>query len=193
MGPGGGGRYAGSVQRYFTPRRIGMHVTLLVLLPTFAWLTWWQFLRAYHGNTLSWAYTFEWPLFGGYAIYVWWQLIHDEPTPFRKRSAALVGPDGQPLGPEEEPGWALGSGRARRRAARLAAVPVVAEAAAPNPAGTMTGAGDHAQPTESAGPLGLTDDEVVSDIDGDEVEDPELAEYNRYLADLNAGPDRKRW
>ena len=44
-----------------------MHVTLLVLLPAFAWLTWWQLERALGGNTLSWAYTFEWPLFAIYA------------------------------------------------------------------------------------------------------------------------------
>ena len=51
-------------------------------------LTWWQFERAYNGNTLSWAYTFEWPLFAGYAIYVWWQLIHDDPTVFTRRQGA---------------------------------------------------------------------------------------------------------
>jgi DNA-binding transcriptional regulator of glucitol operon len=182
------------VQRYFTPRRIGMHVTLLVLLPTFAWLTWWQFQRAYDGNTLSWAYTFEWPLFGGYAIYVWWQLIHDDPTPFtRKRSDAEFGPDGQPLGPEEQPGWALGSGRARRRADRLAEAPIEAEAATPTGAGTMTGAADGGQPTGPVAPQGRTDVDDSADVDDGDEEDPELAEYNRYLADLNAGPDRKRW
>ena len=62
-----------------------MHVTLLVLLPAFAWLTWWQLERALGGNTLSWAYTFEWPLFAIYAIYVWWQLIHDHTTPCTRR------------------------------------------------------------------------------------------------------------
>ena len=62
-----------------------MHVTLLVLLPIFAWLTWWQLERALGGNTLSWAYTFEWPLFAVYAIYVWWQLIHDQTTAVTRR------------------------------------------------------------------------------------------------------------
>ncbi|HEX3460804.1 MAG TPA: hypothetical protein VHT49_07855 [Acidimicrobiales bacterium] len=182
------------MQRYFTPRRIGMHITLLLLLPTFGWLTWWQFQRAYDGNTLSWAYTFEWPLFGGYAIYVWWQLIHDDPTPFtRNRSGARYGPDGEVLGPEDQPGWALGSGRARRRAARAAEGPVGGEAPSTATAGTMSHSTAVPPPTQSTEPVELADDEVVSDIDGDEVEDPELAEYNRYLADLNAGPERKRW
>src|SRR5580700_4841150 len=83
-------RYDGRVRRYFTPRCLGMHATLLILLPAFAWLTWWQLTRALGGNTLSWAYTFEWPLFAGYAIYVWWQLIHDQAAGLSSR--ALPGP-----------------------------------------------------------------------------------------------------
>jgi hypothetical protein len=43
-------------------------------------LAWWQASRALSGNTLSWAYTFEWPLFAGYAVYMWWKLLHDEPA-----------------------------------------------------------------------------------------------------------------
>src|ERR1700678_4576249 len=72
-------RYDAGVRRYFTPRCIGMHVTLIVLLPTFAWLTRWQLSRALGGNTLSWAYTFEWPLFAAYGLYMWWKLVHDAP------------------------------------------------------------------------------------------------------------------
>jgi hypothetical protein len=40
-------------------------------------LAWWQATRALSGNTLSWAYTFEWPIFAGYALYMWWRLLHD--------------------------------------------------------------------------------------------------------------------
>jgi hypothetical protein len=32
--------------------------------------------RAVGGNALSWAYVFEWPLFAGFAIYMWWNLLH---------------------------------------------------------------------------------------------------------------------
>ncbi len=93
MGVGAARRYDGSVGRYFTSRCIGLHVTLLVLLPVFAWLTKWQLDRALGGNTLSWAYTFEWPLFAGYAVYVWWQLIHDQPTAVVQADGA--GPGGR--------------------------------------------------------------------------------------------------
>lgn len=33
--------------------------------------------RALSGNTLSWAYVFEWPILGAYAIYVWRKLLRD--------------------------------------------------------------------------------------------------------------------
>ena len=34
--------------------------------------------RALGGNSLSWAYVFEWPLLGGFAVYMWWKVIHPE-------------------------------------------------------------------------------------------------------------------
>ena len=71
-------RYDGAVRRYFTPRCVGMHVTLLIVLPAFAWLTDWQLHRALSGNTLSWAYTFEWPLFTVLGIAFWVRTVREE-------------------------------------------------------------------------------------------------------------------
>jgi hypothetical protein len=34
--------------------------------------------RARSGNSLSWAYVFEWPILGAYAIYVWRKLLGPE-------------------------------------------------------------------------------------------------------------------
>jgi hypothetical protein len=97
-----------------------LHATVfLVVVACFA-LGWWQLLRALSGNTLSWVYTFEWPFFAGYAVYMWWKLLHEQ-----------ADGDGQ------EPGK-------RHDAA-----------------------------------------------DSADEEDEELAEYNRYLADLHAS-DRPR-
>ena len=42
------------------------------------WLGWWQYHRALGGNGLSWAYTFEWPLFAGFAVVFWARTIRDE-------------------------------------------------------------------------------------------------------------------
>ena len=73
-------------------RAVSLHVALIVFVPACVALTWWQASRALDGNTLSWVYTFEWPIFAGYATYMWWKLVHDEPAP-RARSEA----------PEDEP------------------------------------------------------------------------------------------
>jgi DNA-binding transcriptional regulator of glucitol operon len=61
-------------------RNLRLHVTIIVVVPTFVALGWWQLERALSGNSLSWAYVFEWPIFAGYAVYMWWKLTHDEET-----------------------------------------------------------------------------------------------------------------
>lgn len=148
--------------RYFTPRCVGMHVTLLVVLPAFAWLTWWQLTRALSGNTLSWAYTFEWPLFAGYAIYMWWQLIHDQATAVTRRVLPSGSGDGAE-GDHSQPGWALSGGRRRS----------VAVAASSAVDGTAKAHGDrYAEQTA---------DEAAR-----------LAAYNRYLAELAAADEASR-
>jgi DNA-binding transcriptional regulator of glucitol operon len=70
-------------------RAISLHVALIVFVPGCVALTWWQVSRALGGNTLSWVYTFEWPLFGAYAVYMWWRLVHDVP-------GARPAPDAEP-------------------------------------------------------------------------------------------------
>jgi len=101
--------YSPIVRKYFTRRCIGLHLLTLVLVPTFLLLGRWQYHAAMSGNTLSWVYTFEWPAFAVYALYVWWKLIHDQPTGWErilaaKERAAAVS-SGVPV--EEVPGWAL--------------------------------------------------------------------------------------
>jgi hypothetical protein len=38
-----------------------------------------ELLRALSGHSFSWLYVFEWPIFAGFAIYMWWSLLqgHD--------------------------------------------------------------------------------------------------------------------
>ena len=42
------------------------------------WLGDWQFHRAEGGNALSWAYTFEWPIFTIFGVVFWAKTIIDE-------------------------------------------------------------------------------------------------------------------
>ena len=173
MGARRGGRYDGVVRPYLSRRCLLLHATLLVLLPAFAWLTDWQLHRAEGGNSLSWAYVFLWPCFAVYAVYTWWNLVHDDVARQRGADGATVAAAAAAAAPgdrdgggpapkgtstaDRPPGWALTGGR-KKNMAIAAAAPIDAE---------RGGKGERFTPQ--------TDDEAAR-----------LAEYNRYLAALNA-------
>ena len=52
------------------------HVTLALGLLLCAAAFWFELGRALGGNALSWAYVFEWPLLGIFAVYMWWKFLH---------------------------------------------------------------------------------------------------------------------
>ena len=63
--------------KWFSRRALLLHATVLLVVAACLALGWWQLERALSGNTLSWVYTFEWPFFAGYAVYMWWKLLHE--------------------------------------------------------------------------------------------------------------------
>lgn len=151
-----------------------MHLTIAIVVPGFLALAWWQLNRALSGNSLSWAYVFEWPAFAGYAIYMWRRLTReassaglpatDDASPATASGAATLTDDASAdlAEPEREQGYGVRS-----------------EAQA----GRTTG-----DPGRSPGDNEGGEDEVV-----DEGVDEELARYNEYLAALNASGRRKHW
>jgi hypothetical protein len=58
-------------------RILGIHVGLVIAEIFCVTGFFFEFYRARSGNTLSWAYVFEWPIFAGYAIYMWRKLLKD--------------------------------------------------------------------------------------------------------------------
>jgi hypothetical protein len=66
---------------WLSPRALKLHAVVLIVVPAFMALCIWQIQRAVDGNSLSWAYVFEWPLFAAYAIYMWWRFLHEKPDP----------------------------------------------------------------------------------------------------------------
>ena len=64
-----------------TPRWLGWHAFAVVAVFGMLWLGNWQFHRAESGNALSWAYTFEWPVFAIFALVFWVKTIRDELRP----------------------------------------------------------------------------------------------------------------
>jgi hypothetical protein len=61
-----------------TPRWLGWHLFTVLAVIGMLWLGDWQFHRALAGNGLSWAYTFEWPIFAVMGVVFWAKTIRDE-------------------------------------------------------------------------------------------------------------------
>jgi hypothetical protein len=140
----------------FTPRWLSWHAFAIVAFAGMLWLGDWQFRRAIAGNTLSWAYTFEWPIFAIFGAVFWVKTVRDELRPSPSPSAPEIE---LPAG-ARTPGPAGGDGAQavidRGQGGDLAAF--------------------QAQPTGAR----------AADGDGpDESGDLELAEYNAYLAMLS--------
>jgi hypothetical protein len=93
-----------------TPRWLGWHALMVVSFWGMLWLGDWQLHRALSGNGLSWAYTFEWPLFAGFAVVFWAKTIRDE---FHIRTGKVPDPKvAADIPPESELPAGLGTGQA---------------------------------------------------------------------------------
>jgi hypothetical protein len=66
-------------QRWFSRRALVLHLDVALFVAGCLAAGWWQATRALGGNTLSWAYTVEWPAFALIALAAWWHLIHEDP------------------------------------------------------------------------------------------------------------------
>jgi hypothetical protein len=100
-----------------TPKWLAWHVIMIGLVYGMLALGDWQLHRAESGNSLSWAYTFEWPIFAVFAVVFWAKTIRDEfhppatgpadsdvALPAGVPGAALrpAAAGGEPAAPEEE-------------------------------------------------------------------------------------------
>lgn len=56
--------------------RLHAGLGVAVVLCTTAFVV--EILRALGGNTLAWAYVFEWPILLAYGVYMWWRLVREE-------------------------------------------------------------------------------------------------------------------
>ena len=92
-----------------TPRWLGWHAFTVLAVAGMLWLGDWQFHRAEAGNALSWAYTFEWPVFAVFGVAFWVKTIRDEFKPPADPGEAEY--TGLPPGAAGAAGTAARSGR----------------------------------------------------------------------------------
>jgi hypothetical protein len=85
-------------------RDVALTVLTVVLVPGFLAMGYWQLTRALSGNSLSWAYVFEWPLFAAYLLYIRWRLA-------REQRPTVATPGGEADGAAAATAWGPGDGR----------------------------------------------------------------------------------
>ncbi|WP_208760885.1 hypothetical protein [Micromonospora orduensis] len=110
----------------WTPAWIARHVAMVVLVVGFLGLGWWQISRATAGNSLSWGYAVEWPVFAGFVVYVWWREVK---LARRRAQGDAVADSAEVPAVEPAPADAAGSRPAVRRPVRVARVPAAAAGA----------------------------------------------------------------
>ena len=76
--------------RWLSPRALLLHLCMLVWVAGCVAAGWWQMSRALDGNSLSWVYTVEWPVFALAGVAGWWALIHTDPATADERAERKV-------------------------------------------------------------------------------------------------------
>ena len=110
------GEASGRWRVLFTPRWLSWHLFAIAAFIGMWWLGDWQFRRAMAGNGLSWAYTFEWPIFAIFGAVFWVKTVRDELHPAKPapRQGSPAAGRGQRSWPGR-PGARAGRVEARRR------------------------------------------------------------------------------
>ncbi|MEV0895774.1 hypothetical protein [Actinoplanes sp. NPDC049802] len=108
----------------WTPAWMARHLLALVLTVGCLALGWWQYSRAADGNSISWGYMFQWPVFGGFVVFIW---IREIQVARRKASGEPPIAVEEPPAAPSTPGSPVVPGRPVRVGARPAAPVEVAD------------------------------------------------------------------
>jgi DNA-binding transcriptional regulator of glucitol operon len=81
------------------PRWLAWHLFVTLATAGMIFLGEWQLHRALSGNELSWAYTFEWPLFAIFAVFFWVKSVRDELRPAQAPDKSQQGGNGAESSP----------------------------------------------------------------------------------------------
>jgi DNA-binding transcriptional regulator of glucitol operon len=133
----------------WTPAWIVRHVLALALAAGCLALGWWQFSRATGGNGLSWGYTFEWPVFAGFVVFLWYREVQLER---RKQQGGADLEEQDEKEPERLPGSPVTVGRPVRVAVHPTATDDDPELDAYNDYLAWLAANPGARPADYPGP-----------------------------------------
>jgi hypothetical protein len=180
--------------RWFRRRALLYHLLVALIVPGCLTAADWQVRRAAEGNTLSYLYSVEWPIFAILAVWGWWQLIHEDPAHVesrkveRARRAATKGPFVPP--PPDAPSGFLHPLQAASR-------PELVEEAARAEGRLPTRAAGSRQPAASGEasyePAASGEASYEPVASGEASYEHSLSAYNAYLARLATGRTRKSW
>lgn len=122
-----------------TPRWLLVHLLFVAAVVATVFLTWWQWDRAHEagGSFQNLGYSLQWPLFGGFAVFLWYRLVQMDLQGQGEDSPSEESDSGEPASEKSE-------------------TTVTGRRLVPPPARAVRA-----------------------------EEDPELAAYNEYLAELN--------
>jgi len=162
--------YPGRVRRFvFTPRWMAGHALVVALVVTCLLLGRWQWHRSAETHSLqNYAYALQWPLFAMFFAVMWWRMLRLEVRRLDEEGASA----------ETQPGPEVG------------AQPGVHRTAASEPGSRVPVASEGQSPSSAARTPGVRPPSPASQTPELE-DDPELAAYNRMLAELAARDERR--
>lgn len=65
------------MQRFIAVRWFLGHLAIALVAACFLRLGWWQWEHARRGNTLSYGYAVQWPVFAAFGIFLWIRVVRD--------------------------------------------------------------------------------------------------------------------
>lgn len=153
-----------SLTALLTARWLLLHLLFVAAVVATGFLAWWQWDRAHEagGSFQNLGYALQWPMFGAFTLFLWYRVarMHLHET-FASEGTDAQSSDAQsPDAQSSDARAADGAGRA--------------------PAGSI-----------EPGALGRSNRRLVPPPAErvDSAEDPQMAEYNRYLAELNSADE----
>lgn len=182
---GGAPGARGALSLVLSPRWIAWHLLTLGAMVTCGLLAAWQWRRAGSalGSAVNVGYGLQWPVFAVFFGWMWWRMLRIELQRLRETATAppATAPSARTVSAEPASAEPASSGAGPAEAGPPDGAPAHAGPARTGTA--QTGTAQTGAPPDGPSPFVYRPGRVRAATD---VDDPELAEYNRMLAALAA-------